>query len=662
MSVIVDNPIVKKLRIPNREDALFSVLFLFLLIVPIIFTTFLIEGFESVKYTLALLLTGAAILIALHRNKVLLNLPALALLGIFWMLNLFSTVLSIDILNSIMGIYGRYASSMLFVTAWILIIPIIWTATNNDEKRKLTLLRVILFQGLAIAVYGILQQFNIGYYSGPQTLARVVIPSFIGNHNFYSMYLLGSIAAVGSLWQHARSKFAGYYYLFSGAIILLAIVLAASRGALLGLAVLLVVYFCIALVRKYPRANLGITLGMALFSGLLFLGFYHTLRTDPDSSTVSIAEYTTDSRFILWNDSIKLISQRPILGTGHGNFLPPLQLLADPALSSGEVFDDAHNIVLHLAATLGLPALIAFLVLIGFSVYNAWRLTLTKESSGLWAIATLAGTLVAACFNPVTISTWLLWAFAIAFCIGNSHSDFRLKKTIKVVLVLIGVTLIVASISFIVTQVLYVQGRKAYIAHNNDRAKKIFTFAQKLNFADSGISVALIGTQIRLKESPQIISGSIDRMVSQHPRSAITYTQAGTLSYLLYASTGDEQYRVKMNQYFEKAEQLEPGYIETKRGQSYLEYKSHQNEKAKKSLYLLLASPSGLKDVRSWLLLGQIYLEEGNKDQALYAVGKAYEQVPGETLLRNFIDQLKTVKNEDVVKLRVPMYLPEVDL
>lgn len=82
------------------------------------------------------------------------------------------------------------------------------------------------------------------------------------------------------------------------------------------------------------------------------------------------AEYGCASRRVLWANVVHLIAQKPLAGWGWGelDFAHYLTLYPGPRFC--EIADNAHNLPLHLAVELGLPA--AFLICAG-GVAWVWR-------------------------------------------------------------------------------------------------------------------------------------------------------------------------------------------------------------------------------------------------------------------------------------------------
>ena len=72
---------------------------------------------------------------------------------------------------------------------------------------------------------------------------------------------------------------------------------------------------------------------------------------------------------IIWQKTLKSIADKPLLGVGVGNF--PV-VLAQP-LSYMLAGSTAHNLFLHIAATIGIPGLIVFLAMLLEFARVSWR-------------------------------------------------------------------------------------------------------------------------------------------------------------------------------------------------------------------------------------------------------------------------------------------------
>jgi O-antigen ligase len=76
------------------------------------------------------------------------------------------------------------------------------------------------------------------------------------------------------------------------------------------------------------------------------------------------------SRLVLWSNVLHLIAQRPWLGWGWGDLDYAHYMTLYPGARFCDILDNAHNLPLHLAVELGLPAALA---LAGFIAWRCWR-------------------------------------------------------------------------------------------------------------------------------------------------------------------------------------------------------------------------------------------------------------------------------------------------
>jgi O-antigen ligase len=652
----------KWLQIPHREDNVFSIVFFVCLILPLLFIPIFPEGYETVKYAVLVIMSGLGFLVLLQRQQIYIHKLTLVLLGIFWALHLLATIFSIDVINSVVGLYGRYTGSMVFVTSWILLIILIWNAVSQSESRRLTLLRVIAFDGLAVAVLGIFQYFDLAYYGGTNPGVRPIIPSFIGNQNFYAMFLVAALPATALLWREAKNRLAGYYYIIAGLIGLWALVLSGSRGGLLGFGAMASVFLLMAMLRKYPKQFWVIAAGSIVVVGVLYFGFFSLTRSDSANGVSANAQYTAQTRYIIWTDSLKLIANNPLLGTGSGNFFIAFERLGNVALSGNERFDDAHNIALNMAVSVGLPALAVFLWLLGLTALLAWRESKFAGLSSIWSVSSLAGILVAASFNPVSSPTWLLLALIIAF--GSSYVSVQRevfsKLGYKVLALLLSAAILLFGLCFIASETFSVYGLRAYRRDDSVKAEKYFQPALTLNPFNSTARVYLTGSKIKLQEDFEKRKQDIQTIVNQHPNSSGTYNNAASLTYMLYRQTNDEADKQRMNAYYESSIDLEPNASNLYGAAAYGFYKTGQTDKAVEYLNRQLSLPDNKDFPYSWILLSKIYLEKGDREASIAAMEKAYAQMTDQILIKFFLKQMR--ETTDLKTVNFPVAFPDIDV
>ncbi len=146
-------------------------------------------------------------------------------------------------------------------------------------------------------------------------------------------------------------------------------------------------------LRSLLRYTVALCVAYALMHGLVQLPW---LQGSTDS--VSAAERlinlagTKSIRLHLWKESLLIFAQFPLLGAGFGQFAwQHLQLAAE--LRNPEIvglYNNAHNIVMQLAAETGLAGLLVFFSTVGIWSWHTLLRHATYTLERWWAVAVLA--------------------------------------------------------------------------------------------------------------------------------------------------------------------------------------------------------------------------------------------------------------------------------
>lgn len=157
-------------------------------------------------------------------------------------------------------------------------------------------------------------------------------------------------------------------------LLALGIIASFSRGAMLG--VLIAGTF---LVYVYPPSTTR-----TLYSGGIIGGF--VLLITSIIISVPIPRYALEKvffsaitggegRFVLWEASLGMMKDYPLVGVGAGNFALRIQ----DYVSYQQ--DTAHNLYLNIAAETGLPSLIVFFAVVYFMVRPLWKYIQIKRKT-----------------------------------------------------------------------------------------------------------------------------------------------------------------------------------------------------------------------------------------------------------------------------------------
>jgi O-antigen ligase len=240
----------------------------------------------------------------------------------------------------------------------------------------------------------------------------------------YALYFLRSGA---KLWQR-------WLALASAGIIVLAIVRTGSRGGFLAL---IGVVACMLIWFTAFRAK--VRFGFVALSALLVFAFagprYWTMMgtmLNPKSD-YNWSGNADDGRMAIWKRGMGYMASNPIAGVGAGAFWVAegtISPIADRQnYGEGLKWSTAHNSFVQIGAELGMPGLIAFLLLIYRMFATAWRIGRSRvrgdrprseNALGQATVACLVGYVIAGSFLSQAYSAYLyatcgvLTGFAIA--------------------------------------------------------------------------------------------------------------------------------------------------------------------------------------------------------------------------------------------------------
>lgn len=229
--------------------------------------------------------------------------------------------------------------------------------------------------------------------------------------NRLAMAVVASAAMLLALRGRVRHPVLRAIVLLGVGLQVAAVVVTYSRGAALGLAMALLVYLLTGPARRRLRS---VAVVAAVLLGLLFLAperFWNRTET--------IASYEQDAsamgRIHAWQTAANILERRPLTGVGASAFVAAWATYAPG--EAGATAYVAHNLILEVAAELGVPALIGFLSLLGACLFGAWqasrgRTPVPDEARGI--LAALAGYLVCQMFAGYMLSFFLFLFLGLA--------------------------------------------------------------------------------------------------------------------------------------------------------------------------------------------------------------------------------------------------------
>jgi tetratricopeptide (TPR) repeat protein len=365
----------------------------------------------------------------------------------------------------------------------------------------------------------------------------------------------------------------------------------------------------------------------------------------------------------VWHEAEKIIKAHPWTGVGLENFELAFEQARESQLSgTTNLYDDAHNLFLHLFAELGIPAALIFLILISLPIFfGLRRFWLSKSTVALGLIAALASYLVTAQFTPVPLSLWLL--LAVVIC-ALSWSDgiekaHALKKYSRFIIAIFGGLLVIWAILFFSAELIFFQGSSAYHKSDYNKARSLFRLATRLNPTEQEFLFYEAYGEVYAQRPAEEVIQTIDKFQSLHPLEERVYRHGANLYFLLYERTDRKEYLVRAIGNMRTSMNFDP---ESSLRYLYLfryYFQSGILDSAKASLKQGLVYNS--QDFRSWLLLARVYQQEGDRTKTLAALQRAYENNPNELLTRLLLRRARTEKDIKALPLDIPISYSGLD-
>lgn len=166
-----------------------------------------------------------------------------------------------------------------------------------------------------------------------------------------------------------------------------------SRTGVVAAAVLLLLAACWPGESRRTRLALWVAAAVAYGAAAVLLPRLFEIATGGQASTLLDrigASEPCVSRLVLWSNVLRLIALKPIAGWGWGELDYAHFMTLYPGERFCEILDNAHNLPLHLAVELGIPAAVA---VCGGALLWAWRQRPWGETAPLrqlaWALLAL---------------------------------------------------------------------------------------------------------------------------------------------------------------------------------------------------------------------------------------------------------------------------------
>jgi O-antigen ligase len=232
-----------------------------------------------------------------------------------------------------------------------------------------------LAAGLLSSVIGLCQYFGVAASFSPWMSLTGVGEAFANLRQRNQFATLTSISLVALLYLVATGRFAErlrWLTLVSAVLLATGNAASSSRTGLLQLVLLCALFWIwggwrhVTLRRVLLTAMVGYGLAILVLPWAAGLDLFSQGMV----ARVRAGDQICSSRFTLWSNVLHLIAQKPWLGWGWGelDYAHYITLYDGPRFC--EILDNAHNLPLHLAVELGIPAALA---ICGAFAWWVWR-------------------------------------------------------------------------------------------------------------------------------------------------------------------------------------------------------------------------------------------------------------------------------------------------
>lgn len=332
-------------------------------------------------------------------SRTILDIPLLAYLAS----QIISTIISIDPQTSLLGYYSRFNGGLLSTVCYLLLY---WAFVSNiDKKSAKKLINVTLWSGSLVAIYGVLERLGIDKKIWVQDVQHRVF-STLGQPNWLAAWL---VAIMPITWvliiknKGGETTFKSLLPHFLSLLFFSVLTFTGSRSGLLGFATVEAIFWILVYIKsKFTYFKEFLSINAVIFVAAILFGTQYTpsvfklieknQKVVATTSTVQTGGTVLENggtesgaiRKIVWQGAIEVWKHYPIFGTGVETFAYSYYLYrpATHNLTSewDYIYNKAHNEYLNFMANSGTVGILAYLTVVGFSIYIFIKNIFNKEN------------------------------------------------------------------------------------------------------------------------------------------------------------------------------------------------------------------------------------------------------------------------------------------
>lgn len=340
-----------------------------------------------------------------------------------------ATLLSVDPAKSFWSNFERMDGYVTLLHLFIL--SLVAGTVLTAEKWWENFLRISIVASMLMGLFSMLQLFGVFAISS-QSGSR--LDSTFGNAAYLAVYMLFHVFITFFMAvRERRSRFLQSFYGIALVLQVATIYYTETRGALLGLIGGLIVAGLFIVwkghhedwkrLRKLAIWGLGILAAIILiFLAARETSFVKKSNTLQRIASISLADKTTQSRFLIWNMGYKGVMEKPLFGWGQENFSFVFNKYYDPKMYGQEQwFDRAHDQFIDWAVAGGIPAFLLYIslfVLAGLAFFRTSALSVPEQAAFLGLLAGYG-------FNNIFVFDNLMSAALFFIVLAFAHSLTR---------------------------------------------------------------------------------------------------------------------------------------------------------------------------------------------------------------------------------------------
>jgi O-antigen ligase len=265
------------------------------------------------------------------------------------------------------------------------------SARRTGEKLMGAAALAWIFAAVLSAALGLLQYFGATASFGPWVNATQLGEAFANLRQRNQFATLTNIGLVALMWWSVQTRVAT---LLTGFVwpIVMALFIGAGNAASSSRTGLVQLVLIALLMMVWGRLNQPSVRRVVLAAGsayvLALIALPWLIGGDPSTSgavaRLQAGDSQCSSRLTLWSNVLHLITEKPWLGWGWGELDYAHFITLYPGARFCAILDNAHNLPLHLAVELGVPAA---LLICGGGLWLAWRAKPWREKDATRQLA-----------------------------------------------------------------------------------------------------------------------------------------------------------------------------------------------------------------------------------------------------------------------------------